>query len=578
MAADDKRAEASARQGGSAQAPTLETETRRIKRRAAGIGLAAVLVVSALVGALIYVGVLGQNRLSIETSEKRVAAALERTRDQLGRQAVDNAWWNDALDNLIARFDPDWAAENVGLWMHDTYGVSGTIVLGARNEAVYAVLDGEPTAFDPDELGAGFAALVREARAASMAESVAATGLLRWREATYAVGLAAMTPESPTAQDLIARPRPILAFLQRLDGPYVDGLAEQMQLVGMGLKPALNAVCNAWLPLVAPDGESLGGIGWRAPEPGTELLQQAIAPILAAMALLALLAALLVRRIFRTAEALEHALCEVQGKEREARAAAREARLANAAKSRFLANVSHELRSPLHAVIGFASFLREEKLGPLGQPKYRDFAEQIHEEGKALNQLVDDLLDYTRLETGGDGWEEEAVDLSYVLQTIGRGYQARAEEKGVTLEVSVSPDAPRLLGDDRGLRQLVRHLIDNAVKFTAANGAVRARLCVVDGDGAARLRLIVEDDGVGMDRGRIEQMMAPFEQGEADIDRRHGGIGIGLALVRLLLRNHQAELAIDSAEMAGARFTITFPAARTLPAAPAPIDAPQESA
>jgi len=579
LAGEANRAAGPATSEPAAAGATHEASTRRIKRRAAAISLALGLTVAALVGALIYLGVLGQNRLSVETSERRVVAALERTRDQLGRQAVDNGWWSDALENLVERFDPDWAAENVGRWMHETYGVSATVVLGARDEPIYAVLDGAPIEIDPSRLGEGFAVLARTTRAASMAQSVAATGLIRWRGAVYAAGVAAMTPEYPTADQLIARPRPILAFLQRIDDAYLNALAQDIQVSGIVLKAEIDPDCNAWLPLSAPDGARIGGLGWNAPEPGTELLRQVIAPVLAAMALLGVLAALLVRRTIRTAEELERALSEIKGKEREARAAAREAQMASAAKSRFLANISHELRSPLHAIIGFASFLREEKLGPVGQPKYRDFVEQIHEEGKALNQIVDDLLDYTRLDSGVGEHEDEAVDLAYVLQTIVRGFQVRAEDKGVALTARTPSDAPRLLGDERGLRQLVRHMIDNAVKFTAANGAVRAALeSVTDADGATRLRLIVADDGVGMDQAHIDQMMAPFEQGDADIDRRHGGVGIGLALVRLLLRNHQADLEIESAAMAGARFIITFPAARTLPAAPRAIDAPRESA
>jgi signal transduction histidine kinase len=416
------------------------------------------------------------------------------------------------------------------------------------------VHDAEPIDVAFEDLGPLFADMAAQARSAGMADAVPVDGLLRWRGAVYAVGLTAMTRQEPSAEALQPHPRPILAFLTRIDRPFLGDLAQRMQISEFIVKERIDPNCNAWLPLVAANGETVGGIGWIAPQPGASLYEWVIVPVLLAFAALGLLVTLLIRRTLRIAAALES-----------------------------LASVSHELRSPLHAIIGFASFLKDQKLGQLGDPRYVDYARQIHEGGQSLHQIVDDLIDYTRLdstcaEAGGQA-DAVPVDFAYILEVVARGLTPRAEEKGVALDWSAPAAMAKLRGDERGLRQLLRHLIDNAIKFTPSGGSVQATLEQVPRPGAGTMvRLEVRDSGLGMEPVMIDQMLAPFTQADADIDRRHGGLGIGLALVRVLLRKHEATLEIDSAPMEGTRFVVTFPPQRTVTDEPRPIDGLGESA
>ncbi len=557
--------------------------TGRLKRGAALFGAGFLVIAAVLVVTLIELGVRGQNELAIKASIGRVEGAILDARDRLGRQAADYGWWDEAIENLIDEFDPEWAEDNVGRWVHETFGVSATLVFGPGNETRYAVHDAEPIDVAFEDLGPLFADMAAQARSAGMADAVPVDGLLRWRGAVYAVGLTAMTRQEPSAEALQPHPRPILAFLTRIDRPFLGDLAQRMQISEFIVKERIDPNCNAWLPLVAANGETVGGIGWIAPQPGASLYEWVIVPVLLAFAALGLLVTLLIRRTLRIAAALESTADGLRRAERDARAAESEARTANAAKSRFLASVSHELRSPLHAIIGFASFLKDQKLGQLGDPRYVDYARQIHEGGQSLHQIVDDLIDYTRLdstcaEAGGQA-DAVPVDFAYILEVVARGLTPRAEEKGVALDWSAPAAMAKLRGDERGLRQLLRHLIDNAIKFTPSGGSVQATLEQVPRPGAGTMvRLEVRDSGLGMEPVMIDQMLAPFTQADADIDRRHGGLGIGLALVRVLLRKHEATLEIDSAPMEGTRFVVTFPPQRTVTDEPRPIDGLGESA
>ncbi|MCR9221237.1 MAG: ATP-binding protein [Alphaproteobacteria bacterium] len=554
-------------------------ETARIKRRAAGYGAGVMTLAALLVGGLTYFGVYGQDAVSIDASERRLDAALDGSLDRLARMARDNAWWDAAHANLVDSVDPEWADDNVGAWMHETYGVSATLVLGPQDEPVFVAAYGAAEPHAQADWGPHIERLADDVRSGAMADSQPMSGVVRWRGELHLAGAAPITPETPTAVAASPTPRSVLMFLQRLDAARLAILAEEQQVSSLAIasKPLVQG--NAWVPLHAPDGASLGGLSWQAPTPGTTLLKQVVAPVLTAFIALGVLAFALIRRTIRLAEALERAVADQRAKERLAREAAATAEHANAAKSQFLSHISHELRSPLHTVIGFASFMKEQKLGALGRPEYVDYADQILQEGRRLNQIVEDLLDYTRLSSGAAPLDEQVVDMTEAVLAAAHALEPAAAEKGVALDVSIAPDAPRLVGDERGLRQLARHLIDNAVKFTGADGSVEVRLDRdVAEDGRPRLRFSVSDTGVGIEQSRIEQMLAPFEQADAGIARRHGGVGIGLSLVRLLVRNHGAVLDIQSRVKEGARFTVLFPPERAVaPIGPA-IDALGESA
>lgn len=238
-----------------------------------------------------------------------------------------------------------------------------------------------------------------------------------------------------------------------------------------------------------------------------------------------------------------------------------EAEAANRAKSAFLANMSHELRTPLNAVIGFSDLLGNEPFGKLGDARYKTYAEDIRMAGEHLLTLVNDLLDHSRIEAGKVELHEVDVDVRAVVRRVGRMMEDLARNRGIELEIHVDADLPRLRADERLIRQILLNLVSNAVKFTEAGGKVEVvgRLEADD-----RIAVVVVDTGIGMERKDIARAMEPFVQLNDRYDKAHGGTGLGLPLVKSMVRLHGGTLTVDSIKGHGTTVSVRFPETRTL--------------
>ena len=226
------------------------------------------------------------------------------------------------------------------------------------------------------------------------------------------------------------------------------------------------------------------------------------------------------------------------------------------AKGNFIAAMSHELRSPLNAVIGFAEVMRLELLGPLGNAKYRDYCDDIHLSGNHLLALINDVLDMAKIEAGKLELQEETVDMATVLDTCRRLTEMRFRQKGSHLTVHAQPGLG-LRGDGRKITQILLNLMTNAAKFTGANQTVTVSAELRDG----AVVLGVADTGVGIAPQDIPLVLSPYGQ-----TGHHEGTGLGLPLSKRLAELHGGTLTIDSALGVGTTVTVTFPAERTLTA------------
>jgi len=240
------------------------------------------------------------------------------------------------------------------------------------------------------------------------------------------------------------------------------------------------------------------------------------------------------------------------------------AETASRMKSEFLANMSHELRTPLNAIIGFSDVMRQELLGPVGEPRYREYVGHIHDSGEHLRALVNDVLDLAKIEAGRMALEESAVELAALLRESLDLVRAQAERGRVALALDCPAAPPPLRADGRRLKQALLNLLSNAVKFTPAGGEVRLRARIL-ADGGVEIG--VRDTGCGLEAGDIERVQQPFVQVESAQARTHGGTGLGLPLARNLVELHGGSLALASAPGEGTTATITLPARRVLYAA-----------
>lgn len=238
-----------------------------------------------------------------------------------------------------------------------------------------------------------------------------------------------------------------------------------------------------------------------------------------------------------------------------------EAELASRAKTEFLANISHELRTPLNAIIGFSDLMRREMLGPLGNEQYKAYARDIHQSGTHLHDMINDILDLSKVEAGKADLHEEPMDMAATVRRCLRLLRPRADSGGIALEFRVGETLPALFADVRKVKQVLINLLSNAVKFTEPGGRVTVEAFC---DESGRLVLAVEDTGIGMAPEDIPIALQPFGQIDSALSRKYEGTGLGLPLSKSLVELHGGTFDIASAPGKGTRVTVRFPLERVL--------------
>jgi two-component system, cell cycle sensor histidine kinase PleC len=238
------------------------------------------------------------------------------------------------------------------------------------------------------------------------------------------------------------------------------------------------------------------------------------------------------------------------------------AEAANRAKSEFLANMSHELRTPLNAILGFSEMLLNRMFGPLGSEKYDEYAKDIFDSGKHLLNVINDILDMSKIEAGHIKLEREAIDLAPLLEETVRCMAISAECKSIVIERQVS-DGLMLSADRRAIKQVLLNLLSNAVKFTGPGGTVTLRARKHDD----AVTLSISDTGIGIPRDALRKIGQPFEQVQSQYAKSQGGSGLGLAISRSLVMLHGGRIRVFSHEGRGTTISLRIPV-------PAGSDAP----
>jgi cell cycle sensor histidine kinase DivJ len=225
----------------------------------------------------------------------------------------------------------------------------------------------------------------------------------------------------------------------------------------------------------------------------------------------------------------------------------------NAGKSRFLANMSHELRTPLNAIMGFSDIMRQRLFGPVSD-RYAEYAELIHESGSHLLELINDVLDMSKIEAERFELAKESFDAREAVSAVLRLMRGQADRAQVNLRAALPREPLEAEADRRAIKQIALNLISNALKFTPKGGSVTVTL---QGEGDI-LELVVADTGVGIAADDLERLGRPFEQA-GDPTQRAGGAGLGLSLVRAFARLHGGDMILESAPGEGTTVTVRMP-------------------
>ncbi|MCL1475070.1 ATP-binding protein [Argonema antarcticum] len=233
----------------------------------------------------------------------------------------------------------------------------------------------------------------------------------------------------------------------------------------------------------------------------------------------------------------------------------------NRVKGELIANTSHELRTPLTAILGFSGVLLQECFGPLNV-KQKEYVDRINSSGQHLLEVINDILDLSRIEAGRLELELQVVFIDEVVHTAIDFIRERVQEQGLTLEIEVEPSLEYFVADSRRLKQMLLNLLSNAIKFTPV-GTVglkvyKSRL-LLEGRPIDRINFLVWDTGIGIDPAEQGQLFSPFSQIDSSLSRQYQGTGLGLAIVRKLAELHGGCITLDSGKGQGARFTLSLP-------------------
>lgn len=250
--------------------------------------------------------------------------------------------------------------------------------------------------------------------------------------------------------------------------------------------------------------------------------------------------------------------------------ARRRAEGASIAKSQFLAQMSHELRTPLNAILGFSEVMKTEVFGAHAVPAYKEYSNDIHTSGQHLLNLINEVLDLSRIEAGRYELNEESVSLTAVVEDCHHLLKLRAQNRGITIHEVFEPDLPRLWADERAIRQVFLNLLSNAVKFTPPGGEIWLKVGWTASGGQY---MSVKDNGPGIPEDEISIVLSKFGQGSNAIKTAEPGTGLGLPIAKNLIELHGGTLTLKSKQGIGTELIATFPPERVMTAL-APITEP----
>jgi signal transduction histidine kinase/CheY-like chemotaxis protein len=518
--------------------------------------LIAAATVALAIGVLLYAG-WEADRSSLLRDQILAENGMANRVNELGRRAVANTSWDDAVINLDNVFDLEWAKANIGRYFAETEGFELAIVLDRNDEPIYAMRDdqtvGVETVKELRKAAAPLVARVREgerrrgplepilASGNKMSDPIVFSTISRTGSDLFVLTAILVQPDFGKAVPRTDRSA-VLITGDAVNADFINNFSERFLLADTQLSEDATPPKPGRAQLLLRDSYDrvVATLEWAPPALGAALLRKSLPTTLLLIMCLSGVGWRLFQRGHRAAQAL----------------VASEARAQDLAahKSQFLANMSHEIRTPLNGVLGMAQSLKSDALSPVQSEKVN----VILETGNILMAVLNDILDLSKIEAGRLEISHVDKDITKTIESIRWLFQLQAEPKGLNIEFHCAKDCPHWLRyDPVRIRQCMSNLLSNAIKFTES-GTISINLTAERQDAEYIVSIGIADTGIGMTSDTTAKLFSPFTQADGSISRGFGGTGLGLAITRHLARMMGGDVTAASEPGKGSTFTFTF--------------------
>ncbi len=510
---------------------------------AATLAVPTLCIVALGVGLVVWLLTASADRLDVtqRDGETRMArSVIQSIETSVSKFVADYSYWDEMYDYFNGPKDAEWEQTNLGPYVLNAHGIDRFIVAAKDGRVIYqhSRATGSHNAVTP----ADAQVLTRLAQLAFSkavpGHAFAVSGIVELGDAPYVAAVSTIQVADPERVKH-ERPKVVMIEMRALDAALMSALARDY-----GLRAArVERTGSGGLALRTPWGDAAPfRFVWAPSTPGQDFSAGVMPWVFVmggAMLLLFAVLAFVWSRVINQIGASEM-----------------RAQRASAAKSEFMAMISHEIRTPLNGVLGMTASLLETNLNP----EQRRYATVARESGGNLLRIINDVLDFSKLDAGKMEIESAAFDLPFVLRYAVEICEPHAKEKAVTLTAEMAPGLPRFVKTDAGrLRQVVLNLLTNAVKFTERGRVVLRASSVAQGQDRVVLRVEVSDTGIGIPQDRLGKLFQSFTQADVSITRRFGGTGLGLAICKKLIERMGGTIGVKSTVGAGSTFWFELP-------------------
>ncbi len=477
---------------------------------------------------------------SVDAERRIIARMITSVPQNLATLAEDNSWWDEAVENIHLAENQDWISATMGGTVAGIGDIDGAFILRGDASLMFSRHREDQPANLEGLLLNGLRQAVNALQPVDADVGVSTSGYAFSQGRVFALGVSMVQPSGFKVFDppLGTTRRPVLIFYKEINPGQIRAFSQVSELNDLHFntdgKPPIDKNSDAIVVLTGLNSLPIGYFSWEPLRPGSVLLKQLLWPSVFFLGLILLAGFSFVRRAQKLVDGLAQA---------------------DRTKMAFLASMSHEVRTPLNAIIGFAEILRLELHGEIKGKKNREYLDIIRTSGEHLLTVINDILNISKLDAGKMEVFAEAMDPVEVIAESVRIIETSARERSIRLITEL--ESGLIVSDERIVRQILINILSNAIKFTAAGGQVSVRSEVTEGG----YRITVSDTGIGMSKEEIDVALAPFGQVENNDQTTGMGTGLGLPLVNRFIKLIGGEMTIRSAPGHGTSVKLDLPKA-----------------